>query len=140
MFCLGNEFGPMVIIKFRLKSKCVKLGNACNASNVISWIWLFANSSVSTEIKPWKMGMRSNLLSLSCKSTRFGKLRIPSSHNSVFKLFCRSSLFRTRFQKRREERQKNNELVRRKRKRNQNNDRYIRYMIFLFESNQRKKK
>lgn len=92
VFCLGNEFGPMVRIILRLKSKCVKLGNACNAANVISRISLFANSSVFNEIKARKMGMRSNLLSLSFKSTRFGKLRMPSSHCSALILFCGSSL------------------------------------------------
>ena len=83
IFCLGNEFGPIVIIIFRLKSKCVNLGNACNAVKLISRIWLFVSINISSEFKPWKMGMRSNLFSLSFKSTRFGKFWMPCSHIST---------------------------------------------------------
>lgn len=89
----GNEFVAISTIKFRLKSKWRKLGNSCSAAKLISRISLFANSSVSNAIKPWKIGILSSLLSLSFKSMRFGKLRMPSSHIVASKLFCGSSLY-----------------------------------------------
>lgn len=51
-FSLGNVFGPIRRIKFRLKFNIVNFGSACNAADVISRISLFANSSVRNEIKP----------------------------------------------------------------------------------------
>lgn len=101
----GNEFVAISMIKFRLKSKCRKLGKSCSAAKLISRISLFANSSVSNAIKPWKIGILSSLLSLSFKSMRFGKLRMPSSHNAASKLFCGSSLYE------RERKKHQNEII-----------------------------
>lgn len=80
------------------------------------------------------MGMRSNLLSLSFKSTRFGKLRMLSSHCSALILFRGSQLLSNKTRK------KDKNIYRKNVKKNQNNDRYIRYVIFLFDSRERGKK